>query len=59
MANDRPTPVMTDDGDARQIELTNEADEIGDMAIERMRLLARRLLGKTEADHVRDNDAPA
>jgi len=49
---------VTDNRNPRQIELTDQADEIGDVAIERVRVLARRLFGKTEPDHVRDNDAP-
>lgn len=49
---------MTDHRNTRQIELTDEADEIGDVAIERVRLLARRFFAKAEPDHIRDDDAP-
>ena len=54
----RAAPVVTH-GCAREIELTDKANEIGNVAIERVGLFARRLLGKTKSDHVRNNDAPA
>jgi hypothetical protein len=41
----RTAPIVTNNGDARHIELTDKADEIGDVAIERVRLLARGFLG--------------
>jgi hypothetical protein len=45
---------VTEHRDARQIEL---AHEVGDVPIERMRLLARRFLEESEPDYVRDDDA--
>jgi len=50
----RAAPVVTDHRNTRQIEVTDEADKIGDMAIERVRMLARRLFGKAEPDHIRE-----
>ena len=40
-----------------QIELADKARQVRDMPIEAVRLLAGRLLGQAEADHVGDNDA--
>src|ERR1700751_1047624 len=41
------------------IELSQEAGQIGDVSVERVGLLADRLLGQPEADHVRNDHAPA
>jgi hypothetical protein len=50
-------PVVAHHCQTAQIELVDEAGEIGDMPVETMRLLAGRLLGQAETDHVGDDDA--
>src|ERR1700756_4613360 len=50
---------MTDHGGVAHIALSQEAGQIGDVSIERVGLLADRLLGQPETDHVRNDHAPA
>ena len=53
----RPTPVVADHRQALQIQLADQARQVRDMPVEAVRLLAGRLLGQAEADHVGDDDA--
>ncbi len=55
----RAAPIMADQRDAVQIQRTQQSGEVGDMAIEAVRLFAHRLFRQPEADHVGDDDATA
>ena len=52
-------PVVADHGDAGEVELADQRDEIGGMAIERVGVLAGGFFREAEADHVGDDDAAA
>ncbi len=53
----RAAPIVADQRDALEIELAQQRREIGDMAVETMRVFPRRLLRKPESDHVGDDHA--
>src|SRR5262249_36791042 len=55
----RAAPIVTDHGGVAQVKLPQQARQVRDVAIEGVGLLADGLLGQPEADHVRNDYAPA
>src|SRR5271166_5999243 len=53
----RAAPVVADQRGAMQIETTQQRGQVGDVAVEAVRVLARWLFRQAETDHVRDDDA--
>src|SRR6266853_10216 len=50
----RATPIVADHGRVPNVELSQQAREICDVAVETVRLFADRFFGQTKPDHVRD-----
>src|SRR5260370_11171967 len=55
----RAAPIMTDHGRVADVELAQQAREILDVAVETARLVADPLFGEAQADHSREDPAPA
>ena len=50
---------MTDHSNALQVEAAEQRDQVRDVTVQAVSLLATRLLGQTETNHVRHNHAMA